>query len=50
MKKVFFGILVIAAIVAAGGCTNKEGDSDLDIITPIDSTQGKVYTKELPEN
>jgi len=48
MNKVFLSILLLAAIVVANGCTNKEGGSDLDIITPTDSTQGKLNTKELP--
>jgi hypothetical protein len=48
MKKVFFGILVLAAMIAANGCTNKEGDSDLDIITPTDSTQSKDHQHQIP--
>ncbi|MCW5516835.1 hypothetical protein [Muriicola sp. Z0-33] len=49
MKKIFISIVVLAALVAINGCTNNEGDSDLDIITPVDSTQGKLQTKELPK-
>ncbi|MBT8184452.1 MAG: hypothetical protein KJN76_06410 [Eudoraea sp.] len=48
MKKAFFTITVLFAIIVANGCTNKEGDSDLDIITPADSTQSKVYKQEIP--
>lgn len=40
---------MLAAIIAANGCTNKEGDSDLDIITPTDTTQGKNYNKTVPK-
>lgn len=47
MKKIFFSIVMLAVLAAVNGCTNNEGDSDLDIITPADSTQGKYHIKEL---
>jgi hypothetical protein len=47
MKKLVFTILIFVAIIAMGACTNKEGDTDLDIITPVDSTQGKAPNEVL---
>lgn len=43
MKQLITYILIIlCAVLSFGSCTNDEGGEDLDIITPVDSTQGKV--------
>ena len=49
MKKLL-AVLVLTVSITAMGCTNKEGDSDLDIITPTDSTQSNVPAKSIPES
>lgn len=33
-------LLGVFAIIAAASCTNHEIQSDLDVLTPVDSTQG----------
>ncbi len=42
-------LLVIIAIISLWACTNSEGDSDIDIITPTDSLQGSVEVREMPQ-
>ncbi|MEX0289662.1 MAG: hypothetical protein AB3N14_11185 [Flavobacteriaceae bacterium] len=49
MKKLLM-VLVLTAIITAMGCTNKEGGSDLDVITPADSTQSILPPSNIPEN
>ena len=43
MKPVYFlVILLLAVIVAMSSCTNDEGDADLDVLTPNDSTETSI--------
>ena len=37
-KMVIIGIL-LSFFIVLGSCTNDEGDNDLDVITPDDTTQ-----------
>ncbi len=49
MKVVLLLITVLFASMALSGCTNDEGDNDLDIITPNDE-QEKVLDYPEKEN
>ncbi|HMB64728.1 MAG TPA: hypothetical protein VKN36_16730 [Eudoraea sp.] len=49
MKKIVFAALFLTAIIAMSACTNKEGDADLDVITPNDSTQSGIEMNQFPE-
>jgi len=46
---VVYFLLVILAIICTWSCTNDEGESDIDIITPNDSIQGSYEASELPQ-
>jgi hypothetical protein len=38
---------VMLAFISMGSCTNDEGNSDIDVITPSDSTQGSTEIIDL---
>lgn len=42
MKKMINWVLILGSIVIMGSCTNDEGNSDIDIITPNDSTDARA--------
>lgn len=45
----YFLLVVIALLsVSLWSCTNNEGVSDIDILTPVDSLQGTVEVKDIP--
>ena len=47
MKKFMAVGLVLCSLIIGVSCTNNEGSSDIDIITPNDSTEGKVEITDL---
>jgi len=39
MKKIIYLLLILVVILVSSlACTNDEGDEDIDVITPADST------------
>ncbi|GGD55620.1 hypothetical protein [Muriicola marianensis] len=46
---VLYFLLVIISIIFTWSCTNDEGDNDLDILTPNDTTQAVYKTTEIPK-
>ncbi len=42
MKKILLIALLLSAFVYLGSCTNDEGDRDLDVITPDDTTEAII--------
>ena len=46
---ILYFLLVILSIICTWGCTNDEGESDLDILTPADSTRAHYRQAELPQ-
>ena len=40
-------VMTLCSIIFASSCTNDEGSSDIDIITPNDTTEGKVLLKKV---
>ncbi|WP_165200617.1 hypothetical protein [Muriicola soli] len=46
---VIYFLLVILSIICTWSCTNDEGESDIDILTPNDSTQAEYETRDLPQ-
>ena len=38
MKKIIWIALLMSCFVYLGSCTNDEGENDLDVITPDDTT------------
>ncbi len=44
MKKWIGAVLLLAAIVAMGSCTNDEDGTSIDLLTPSDSTSAKTIT------
>lgn len=48
MKKLKLGVVFAVLLLAITGCTNNEGSQDIDIITPVDSTQGVNKIKDIP--
>jgi hypothetical protein len=42
-------LLLILAIICTWSCTNDEGSSDIDILTPADSIQGRTEVPDLPQ-
>ncbi|MEZ2415135.1 hypothetical protein ACA086_09225 [Muriicola sp. E247] len=46
---VIYFLLVILAIICTWSCTNEEGESDIDILTPNDSTQSSYESREIPK-
>lgn len=49
MKVILLLIIVLFSSLAISGCTNDEGDGDLDIIVP-DEEQEQVLTSSAKEN
>ncbi|MEK6154491.1 hypothetical protein WIW50_14575 [Flavobacteriaceae bacterium 3-367] len=45
MKKILLVLSVLTLVCYFSSCTNDEGGSDLDVITPVDSTQSKIEIK-----
>lgn len=41
MKKILYAMLVLASIIAMSSCINDEEATDLELITPVDSTKTK---------
>jgi hypothetical protein len=48
MKKLGLGVILAISFLAINGCTNDEGNHDIDIITPVDTTQGLNKIKDIP--
>ncbi len=48
MKKIVLGVVLSVALLNIAGCTNHEGNQDIDIITPADSTQGMDMIRDIP--
>ncbi len=46
---VIYFLLVILSIICTWSCTNDEGDNDLDILTPSDTTQAEYRDTEIPQ-
>ncbi len=46
---VLYFLLVIISIIFTWSCTNDEGDSDLDILTPNDTTQAVHRSTDIPQ-
>jgi hypothetical protein len=45
---ILYFLLVILSIICTWGCTNDEGESDLDFLTPADSTQARYTDTTSP--
>lgn len=46
---ILYFLLVILSIICTWGCTNDEGDEDLDILTPNETPQAQYQQTELPQ-
>ena len=48
MKQLIVYLLIaLFAIAGLSACTNDEGGEDLDVLTPLDSTQSQVQQREF---
>ena len=47
MKKWISVLVLFAVVIAIGSCTNDEGGSDLDVITPSDTVESVNKARTL---
>ncbi|MBT8206416.1 MAG: hypothetical protein KJP14_01030 [Eudoraea sp.] len=48
MKQLFvYFLIAVFAIMGLSACTNDEGGEDLDVITPVDSTESQVPLRKF---
>ncbi|MGB5822108.1 MAG: hypothetical protein WBG90_21680 [Saonia sp.] len=47
MKKIIVAIALLSTLAFTIGCTNDEGDNDIDVINPTDDESSKYKAEEL---